>query len=128
MRSGFSRLDGNPNCDAVAARDHLRGGESRRQNQVRDIAAQLRVGREIFVAQAEIDGQSARDPVIVLRVNAGGPAAKVVVVAAETQRARLRQAQQKIRKIESGARHRLSGRVQLAGRASPEKLNDPRAF
>ncbi len=88
--------------------------------QVRQVAAQFRVRREVLVAQPQVDGEPRADAEIVLRIRIGAPAAEVIARTAEAHRTGLRQAQQEIGEIEARALHRLAVGIQLAGDQAAE--------
>ena len=123
--SGLIRLLGSPAAPGVTTDTPRESGE---HDQVRQVAVQLRVGSEVFVADTQVDRQSAAEAPIVLRIPAGGPAAEVVIVVAEAQRARLRQAQQKIGEIESRAGYRVALGIQLAGEQAAEAERSARVL
>ena len=96
--------------------------------QIRDAVALLGEGREVLVAQAHVQTEIGQHAPVVLPVDGVNGAAEVGVLPAELDVARLREAQQEIGEIVTGARERLVLFVEGAGHEPAEAVGAARGL
>ena len=70
-----------------AGRDERNLGHRRVDIEIRQVPVLFREGREVFVADAQVQREAGHDAEIVLRVDVGGPTTEIVVRVADAERA-----------------------------------------